>query len=220
MSAGCCLRVLLSKWCVRFGAACWCRWRVLSEWCVRFAAGMVVPLQGAAAECCCQNGAGALERACWCHCRVLFFNAAVGMACALSSGHVGAAARYRFMVPLQVVCALWSRHAGAAARCCLRVLPSRCTHFFQCEWFVAVSWKDAMKFLVFLFQAQEELHVCILDFCTSRGSNGRAYCVLSQLQTYSATHKRHIFSLRHGVCSKRGCGHDSLTWHVISTATC
>ena len=51
-----------------------------------------------------------------CRCRLLLYNAAVGMVCALSSGHVGAAARYRFMVPLQVACALWSGHAGAAAR--------------------------------------------------------------------------------------------------------
>jgi len=37
-AAGCCLRVLLSEWCVRFGA------------------GMLVTLQGAAG-CCCQRGA-------------------------------------------------------------------------------------------------------------------------------------------------------------------
>ena len=43
---------------------------LLSEWCVRFGAGMVVPLecrcnllvQGAA---CCQNAVCSLERACW-----------------------------------------------------------------------------------------------------------------------------------------------------------
>ena len=72
MSAACCLRVLLSKWCVRFGAACWCRWRVLSEWCarfvvadysfimllsewcVRFQAGMLARLHGTASWCRCK----------------------------------------------------------------------------------------------------------------------------------------------------------------------
>ena len=61
---GCCLKVLLSEWRVRFGArmlvllaaGCCClevllsvvRAVLLSDWCVRFGAGMLVPLQGAA----------------------------------------------------------------------------------------------------------------------------------------------------------------------------
>ena len=61
---GCCLKVLLSEWRVRFGArmlvllAAGCRCLevllsvvcavLLSDWCVRFGAGMLVPLQGAA----------------------------------------------------------------------------------------------------------------------------------------------------------------------------
>ena len=72
-AAGCCLRVLLegaavrvnavlSEWCVRFGAACWCRCKV--------------PLQGATGRCHCKMllgaAAGVAAGFCLrCRCRVL-----------------------------------------------------------------------------------------------------------------------------------------------------
>ena len=65
-AAGCCLKVLLSEWCVRFGAgllvplqplqgaAAECCFRVLlPERYVRFGGGLLVLLQGSAAGCCC-----------------------------------------------------------------------------------------------------------------------------------------------------------------------
>ena len=64
-AAGCCFRVLLLEWRVRFGAGVAvqdrCCFRVLLlEWCVRFGAGLLVPLRGAAAGCCRQSAACAV----------------------------------------------------------------------------------------------------------------------------------------------------------------
>ena len=75
-AAGCCFKMLLLEWCVRFGAgllmplqdaaASCCSRLLLSGWCVRFGAGLLVPLppQGAA-SCWCRSVACALERGCW-----------------------------------------------------------------------------------------------------------------------------------------------------------
>ena len=82
-AAGCCLKVLLSEWRVRFGASMLvplqvaparCCLRVLlsqcalwrGEWRVRFGACLLVPVQGAAAGC---------------RCRVLLQGAAAGCCC-------------------------------------------------------------------------------------------------------------------------------------------
>ena len=64
-AAGCCFRVLLLEWRVRFGAGVAvqdrCCFRVLLlEWCVRFGAGLLVLLRGAAAGCCRQSAACAV----------------------------------------------------------------------------------------------------------------------------------------------------------------
>ena len=45
--------------------------------CLRFGAGFLVPLQGAAARCCCQSAVCILELGCWCSCR----GAAAGCRC-------------------------------------------------------------------------------------------------------------------------------------------
>ena len=116
-AAGCCLRVLLegaavrvnavlSEWCVRFGAAFWCRCKV--------------PLQGATGRCHCKMllgaAAGVAAGFCLrCRCRVLLRGATVRVVCALWSGMLvrlqGATGRCHCKVLL-----------GAAAGCRCRVL--------------------------------------------------------------------------------------------------
>ena len=56
-SEGCCCTLQLLEWRVRSGAGWWCRCRVKVlqlKWCVRFGVGMLVPMQDAAAGCCCR----------------------------------------------------------------------------------------------------------------------------------------------------------------------
>ena len=50
-------------WSGHVGAAAGCC-LLLSERCVRFGAGLLAPLQDAAAGCCCQSGVCALKWAC------------------------------------------------------------------------------------------------------------------------------------------------------------
>ena len=220
-AAGCCLKALLSEWCVPFGgnagAAAGCRCKVLLEgaavrvvcalwsghagpaagccsqsWCVHFEAGMLMLLQGAAARrvllsrwgvrfgagmpvaqqgaavrvvralwsgpmqvplqgaawgccrssgvcafklvplqgdawgCCCQSGASALERACWCRCRVLLLECRVcfgaGLLVLVEGAGGGCCCRVLFQVLLSELRALWSwvqalRGAAVRAMC-------------------------------------------------------------------------------------------------------
>ena len=81
------------------------------------------------------------------------------MVCALSSGHVGAAARYRFMVPLQVACALWSGHAGAAAGCC----PQGARIFFNANELVRFLERMPWSFWRFCFKHKKS---CMFAFWT------------------------------------------------------
>ena len=96
--AGCCCRVLLSEWCVRYsghaGVAAGCHLQVLLlEWCVHMCALWSWHV-GAAAG--------------WCRCKVLIQGAAFGVACLVWSWLSGAAAR-----------CLWK---GVAAGCSCRML--------------------------------------------------------------------------------------------------
>ena len=168
-AAGCCFKVLLLEWCVRFGAgllvcrccqsraralelagaavrvacALWswhvvgaagCRWRVLlSEFCVRFGAGVLVPMEDA--------------------CKVRLQGVAVGVVCALWTAGA-AVAGCRCFVPLQnassqCCCqselACWCRcsckvrvqgtvkglSASLELGCCYRVLLSECSARYE-----------------------------------------------------------------------------------------
>ena len=150
-AAGCCL--LLSERCV----------------CVCFGAGLLAPLQDAAAGCCCQSGVCALKRACWCSCSVPLQGAASWVRLDWSSPML----QGRCRVPLQVllagaavtvVCALeracwchcswacgvrfraalWSGHAGR--RVPLQGAAWGCVCVCVCLWFPQVGVFDLVLF--------------------------------------------------------------------------
>ena len=86
---------------VRALRACWWRCKVLlSGWCVRFGAGMLVPMQSAAARC---------------SLRVLLLEWRVRFPARTAAGCC-------LRVLLSEWCALSSRHAGAAGGCCCMLL--------------------------------------------------------------------------------------------------
>ena len=99
MLVRCCLRVLVSECCLRFAARCWLLLSGMQGWSCR------VPLQGAAWGCC---GVCALERAC---------SAAVKGVCALER----AAAGSRWRVLLSQCCV---RFGAGMLGCCWRVCLS------------------------------------------------------------------------------------------------
>ena len=106
-AAGCCLKALLSEWCVPFGgnagAAAGYRCKVL--------------LEGAAVRVLCAVWSGHAGPAAGWRCKE---GAAVTVGCALWSRHAGGAARCCCQSGAR---ALERADAGAAARCRLGVLP-------------------------------------------------------------------------------------------------
>ena len=118
-------RVLLSRWGVRFGAGMPVAQQGAAVRVVRalWSGPMQVPLQGAAWGCCCQSGASALERACWCRCRVLLLECRVcfgaGLLVLVEGAGGGCCCRVLFRVLLSELRALWrwvQALRGAAVR--------------------------------------------------------------------------------------------------------
>ena len=104
-AAGCCLRVLLSEWRVRFGAS------------------MLVLLQGAAAGCCCrmlccQSGLCALAVAWWCRCRLLLLEWRVRYGAGLPVPLHGAAAGWGCRVQLSKACLHLRKLGAVTGYCC------------------------------------------------------------------------------------------------------